>query len=110
MPSKMEHTQPISMLQWTRRVFSSELLPLRCNRCGAQLHPKSQLSSPLFQVTLVGTGFAALLALPNYAQAGLFVLLGSAVFMVLQLALPLSVLKRPFTVGLRKKPGHRRSL
>ncbi len=93
-----------------RRVFSSELLPFRCNRCGAQLHPKSQLSSPLFQVTLVGTGFAELLALPNYAQAGLFVLLGSAVFMLLQLALPLSVLKRPFTVGLRKKPGQGRSL
>jgi prepilin signal peptidase PulO-like enzyme (type II secretory pathway) len=94
----------------TRRIFSSELLPFRCNSCGAQLHPKSRLSSLLIQVTLAGTGFAAILALPNYAQAGLFVLLGAAVFMVLQLALPLSVLKKPFTVGPRKKPVQRRSL
>jgi hypothetical protein len=51
------------------------------------------------------TILAVFLALPNYLHAALTVALGATVFLLLRLAIPLSVMKKPFTVGVRKKPG-----
>ena len=51
---------------------------------------------------MAATIFAALLTLPNYLTAFLILAVGASVFLLLRLTLPLSVMKRPFTVGARK--------